>query len=165
MLNIPQLAQIKARDPYAYEALRALQAAVNSLAQLVGVDPSGSLTPPAVIGGISVSASGGVADISITDNSAVTKAIRYFVEYDTSQNFTAPYVIYLGPSRNARLAVGGLTLYFRAYSQYQGSEPSAPVTYGNPPASVACGGSGPALQASQGSGTASGAQGGSGFGE
>jgi hypothetical protein len=77
MLNIPQLAQIKARDPYAYEALQALQAAVNSLARLVGVDPSGNLTPPAAIGGISVSANGGVADISITDNSAVTKAIRY----------------------------------------------------------------------------------------
>ena len=165
MLNIPQLAQIKGRDPYLYEALRRVVGAVNAIGRATGVDPAGSLSPPAPIGGLSVVAADGIFDVAITDHSPVHRGIFYFAESDSSADFTAPRVHFLGSSRNLRLALGNQTLYWRAYSQYIGSAPSAPVSFGSPPAAVAGGGSaGPALQPSSGSGSATAQQGGSGFG-
>jgi hypothetical protein len=50
--------------------------------------------------------------------------------------------------------LGNQTLFWRAYSQYIGSLPSAPITFGAPPVAVAGGGStGPAPLPSTGSGT------------
>jgi hypothetical protein len=165
MLTITQLARIKGTDPYLYESLRQVVAAVNALGRATGVDPAGSIEPPSPIGGLSVVAADGIFDVSITDNSPVYRGIFYFVESDTSSSFIAPRVHFLGCSRNLRLALGNLTLYWRAYSQYLGSLPSPPVTFGSPPAAVVGGGSsGPTLAPSAGSGTAKAQQGGSGFG-
>ncbi len=165
MLKIPQIAVLKGRDPYLYESLTRIVDAVNALGRGVGVDPVGSVPAPASIGGVSVVAANGTFDIAITDNSAVRRGIFYFAEYDTSPDFPRPVVVFLGPSRNKRVTLGNLTLYWRAYSQYLGSAPSPPVTFGAPPTAVVGGGAaGPALQASSGSGTAPGARGGSGFG-
>jgi hypothetical protein len=165
MLNIPQLAQIKARDPYLYESLKQVVSAINALGRATGVDPAGSIAQPAPIGSISVTAADGIFDIAITDNSPVHRGIFYFAESDTSPAFPAPRVYFLGCSRNLRIALGNRTLYWRGYSQYIGSLPSPPVTFGSPPAALTGGGSaGPALQPSSGSGTATAQQGGSGFG-
>ncbi len=165
MLTVQQIAKLKSRDPYLYESLRQIIAAVNALGRATGVDPAGSIQPPAPIGSLFVAAADGIFDLAITDHSAVHRGIFYFAESDTSPWFTAPRVHFLGSSRNARLALGNLTLYWRAYSQYLGSLPSPPVTFGAPPVAVTGGGSsGPPLAASSGSGTASGQQGGSGFG-
>jgi hypothetical protein len=140
-------------------------AAVNALGRAAGVDPGGSIEPPAPIGSLAVAAADGIFDLAITDNSPVHRGIFYFAESDTSPSFIAPRVHFLGCSRNARLALGNLTLYWRAYSQYLGSLPSPPVTFGSPPAAVVGGGSsGPTLSPSAGSGTAKAQQGGSGFG-
>jgi hypothetical protein len=134
----------------------------------VGVDPSGTIAPPGNISSISVTAANGIFDVAITDNSSVVRGINYFVEADATAAFSRPHVYTLGPSRNARLALGNLTLYWRGYSQYLGSQPSWPVTFGNPASAVSGGGTtaGPAPQPSMGSGTATGdgQQGGSGFG-
>ena len=167
MLTIPQLAQIKGRDPYLYESLQQVVGAVNSLGRATGVDPAGSIAAPAPIGALSVAAADGIFDIALTDNSPVRRGIFYFAESDTTPAFIAPHVYFLGSSRNLRVALGNQTLYWRAYSQYLGSETSQPVTFGSPPTAVAGGGTatGPALQASSGSGTASGSEGGSGFGQ
>ena len=165
MLTVQQLAKIKSSDPYLYESLRQIVAAVNALGRATGVDPAGSIESPAPIGSLTVAAADGIFDLTITDNSPVHRGIFYFAESDTSSSFIAPRVHFLGCSRNARLALGNLTLYWRAYSQYLGSLPSPPVTFGAPPAAVVGGGSsGPALAPSSGSGTAGGQQGGSGFG-
>ena len=165
MLNIPQLAQIKARDPYLYESLKQVVGAVNSIGRATGVDPSGSIGAPATIGGISVTAADGIFDLAITDNSAVRRGVFYFAESDSDPAFTQPHVYFLGSSRNLRVSLGNQTLYWRGYSQYIGSAPSTPVTFGAPPAAVTGGGAaGPAPQPSSGSGTATGQQGGSGFG-
>ena len=105
MLNIPQLAQVKARDPYVYESLQQIVNAINALGRATGVDPSGSIAQPDPIGGISVLAANGIFDIAITDNSAVHRGIYYFAESDTSPNFTAPRVWFMGSSRNLRVAL------------------------------------------------------------
>ena len=166
MLKVPQLARVKGEAPYVYEALTHIVSAVNQLGRATGVDPSGTIAAPETIGSISVTAADGIFDVAITDNSQVHRGIFYFAESDTSPAFIAPHVHFLGSSRNLRSALGNQTLYWRAYSQYLGSDPSPPVTFGTPPAAVSGGGTsaGPALQASSGSGTAAGDSGGSGFG-
>jgi hypothetical protein len=166
MLKIGQLAQIKSESPYVYEALTQLVNGVNAVGLATGVDPSGSLAPPVPIASLKVTAADGIFDLAITDNSAVRRGIFYFAESDTSPAFSRPYVHFLGSSRNLRVAMGNQTLYWRAYSQYLGSDPSEPVTFGNPATAVSGGGTagGPPLQVSQGSGTATGTEGGSGFG-
>jgi hypothetical protein len=165
MLNIPQLAQIKGRDPYLYESLKQVVGAINSMGRATGVDPAGSIAQPVAIGGENVVAANGIFDLAITDNSPVRRGIFYFAESDTSPAFPAPHVYFLGSSRNLRVSLGNQTLYWRGYSQYIGSMPSAPVAFGTPPTAVTGGGSsGPAPQPSSGSGTATAQQGGSGFG-
>jgi hypothetical protein len=166
MLKIAQLARIKSESPYVYEALVQLVNAVNAVGRGTGVDPSGPISAPAPIGSLNVTAADGIFDLAITDNSAVNRGVFYFAESDTTPAFHQPYVHFLGSSRNYRIALGNQTLYWRAYSQYLGSETSAPVTFGTPPIAVIGGGtgSGPGLQPSNGSGTAAGNQGGSGFG-
>jgi len=167
MLKIGQLAQIKSESPYVYEALTQLVNGVNAVGRATGVDPSGAIAAPSPIGAVSVTAADGIFDIAITDNSPVRRGVFYFVESDTAPAFTSPHVHFLGSSRNFRVALGNQTLYWRAYSQYLGSETSEPVSFGSPPTAVTGGGTaaGPALQPSSGSGTASGSEGGSGFGQ
>ena len=73
----------------------------------------------------------------------------------------------MGASRNLYLQLGNQTLYWRAYSQYIGSSPSAPVPFGGPPIAVIGGGSsGPPPFASAGSGALENGlvRGGNGFG-
>jgi len=75
----------------------------------------------------------------------------YFAESDTTPAFSSPRVYFMGASRNLYLQLGNQTLYWRAYSQYVGSLPSAPITFGSPPTAVAGGGSaGPAPLPSSG---------------
>ena len=166
MLKIGQLAQIKSDSPYVYEALTQLVNGVNAVGRATGVDPSGAIAAPSPIGSLNVTAADGIFDLAITDNSTVNRGIFYFAESDTTPAFSQPYVHFLGSSRNLRIALGNGTLYWRAYSQYLGSLPSPPITFGSPPTAVAGGGTaaGPALQPSSGSGTAPAQQGGSGFG-
>jgi hypothetical protein len=167
MLKIGQLAQIKSDSPYVYEALTQLVSAVNSLGRATGVDPSGTIAPPAPIGSLTVTAADGIFDLAIVDNSVVNRGIFYFAESDATPSFASPYVHFLGSSRNLRIAMGNRTLYWRAYSQYLGSDPSEAITFGTPATAVVGGGTatGPSLQASTGSGTATGSEGGSGFGQ
>jgi hypothetical protein len=78
----------------------------------------------------------------------------YFAESDATPGFTTPRVYFLGSSRNLYVQLGNQTLYWRAYSQYVGSSPSAPVTFGTPATAVTGGGSsGPTPLPSGGSGT------------
>jgi hypothetical protein len=117
-----------------------------------------------------VTASQGIFDIRIFDGSSVSRGINYFVEYSVTPQFTEAIPIDLGTSRCHRCFLGNLTLYWRGYSQYLGSQPSDAVYFGSStaPTAVVGGGSitGPTPQPSTGSGTAStdGSQGGQGFG-
>ncbi len=172
MLSIPQLKHVASRDPYLYEALKRIVGYVNALGSSGGVAPAGHLDPPPRIASLSVVAANGLFDVAIVDSGAVLRGISYFVESDTSASFPRPRVYPLGPSRNASIFLGNQTLYFRAYSQYLGSDPSVPVAFGSPPTAVVGGGvAPPPPQPSQGSGGGvpppggGGGGGGSGFGK
>jgi hypothetical protein len=130
MLKIGQLARIKSESPYVYEALTQLVNGINAVGRATGVDPSGSIAAPSPIGSLSVTAADGIFDLAITDNSTLHRGIFYFAESDTTPAFSRPYVHFLGSSRNLRVALGNQTLYWRAYSQYLGSETSQPITFG-----------------------------------
>jgi hypothetical protein len=167
VLTISQLAPLKDRDPYLYETLVKIVASVNSTSQRAGVDPSTPAPAPTPIASLSVQASNGWFDISVTDPSDSRPGLFYFAESDTTPAFAAPRVYFMGASRNQYLQLGNQTLYWRAYSQYIGSLPSAPVTFGTPPIAVAGGGvTGPAPLPSTGSGVLPNGllQGGNGFG-
>jgi hypothetical protein len=153
MLTVAQLAPLKNRDPYLYETLVKIVSAVNSTSQRAGVDPSTPAPAPPPIASLTVHAANGWFDIAIADPSNSRPGLFYFAESDTTPAFSAPRVYFLGASRNLYVQLGNQTLYWRAYSQYVGSLPSAPVTFGSPPVAVAGGGSsGPAPLPSQGSG-------------
>ena len=153
MLTIAQLAPLKDHDPYLYETLTRIVSAVNATSQRAGVDPSTPAPAPLPIASLTVQASNGWFDISIADPSDARPGLFYFAESDTTPAFAAPRVYFLGASRNLYVQLGNQTLYWRAFSQYIGSLPSTPVTFGAPPTAVTGGGAtGPAPQPSQGSG-------------
>jgi hypothetical protein len=153
MLTVAQLAPLKDRDPYLYETLTKIVSALNATSQRAGVDPSVPAPAPSRIASINVQAANGWFDISITDPSDARPGLFYFAESDVTPAFSAPRVYFMGASRNLYLQLGNQALYWRAYSQYVGSQPSAPVSFGSPPVAVIGGGaSGPPPQASQGSG-------------
>ncbi len=128
------------------------------------LNPSGQPDSPPPIGGLSVVAQNGHFDIAISDgNAGIRRGINYWVEHDTSPDFTNPHHIDLGQSRNHTVFLGNQTLYWRGYSSY-GSSPAGPAAYhGSPvkPLPVSGGGIvGPGFrQASQGAGTGAPGQG------
>src|SRR5258707_15045763 len=173
MLTVAQLAPLKDRDPYLYETLVKIVSSVNATSQRAGVDPSTPAPAPSPIAAVSVQASNGWFDISVTDPSETRPGLFYFAESDTTPAFGSPRVYFLGASRNLYVQLGNQTLYWRAYSQYIGSNPSPPVVFGAPPLAVVGGGSsGPTPFPSTGSGVVPGdtvgavrsAPGGNGFG-
>ena len=169
MLTVAQLAPVKTKDPYLYETLVKVVNAVNAASQNAGVDPSTPAPAPAQIGSVQVQAANGWFDLVISDPGAACArpGLFYFAESDVTPGFNSPRVYFLGSSRNLYMQLGNQTLYWRAYSQYVGSSPSTPVTYGSPAIAVTGGGgTGPTPLPSGGSGTmANGTvQGGNGFG-
>src|SRR5216684_2040483 len=167
MLTVAQLAPLKDRDPYLYETLTRIVSAVNATSQRAGVDPSVPAPAPSPIASISVQAANGWFDISIADPSDARPGLFYFAESDVTPAFSAPRVYFMGASRNLYVQLGNQSLFWRAYSQYIGSLPSTPVTFGAPPIVVAGGGSaGPAPLPSSGSGVLPNSilRGGNGFG-
>jgi hypothetical protein len=167
VLTIAQLAPVKDKDPYLYETLVKIVGAVNATSQNAGVDPSTPGPAPAAIASVQVQAANGWFDLVIADPAASRPGLFYFAESDVTPGFNSPRVYFLGSSRNLYVQLGNQTLYWRAYSQYVGSSPSTPVTFGTPPTAVTGGGaSGPTPLVSGGSGTlANGTvKGGNGFG-
>ena len=111
MLKIGQLAQIKSDSPYVYEALTQIVNGVNAVGRATGVDPSGTLDPPAPIGSLSVTAADGIFDLAITDNSSVHRGIFYFAESDTTHYMSHKlyYVYYIAPSNCVNCSIRDLS--------------------------------------------------------
>ena len=167
MLTVAQLAPLKDRDAYLYETLVKIVAAVNAASRNAGVDPATPSPAPTPIASLQVQAANGWFDLTIADPAESRPGLFYFAESDVTPGFNSPRVHFLGASRNLYVQLGNQTLYWRAYSQYVGSLPSTPVTFGTPATAVVGGGaSGPVPLASGGSGTAVNGKmrGGNGFG-
>lgn len=155
------------KDPLLGEALDDVLAKVANVAAQTVAAPTGVTPAPPQVSAVTVTAADGVFDAVISDNNPVSRGLNYFLEYSDNVGFTAPTVLDLGASRNWRGYLGNLTLYFRGYSQYPTSAPSAPTYFGNPTTVVGGGAAGPTPNPSAGSGTAqdNGEDGGSGFGK
>jgi hypothetical protein len=172
------LKEIKNRDPHLGMFLESFFDSVNVSLNHLGMDAKGLHHPPDPIAGLNIAAGTDHVHVTLTDASAVKKNIRYFVEYSVNDpNFSQPHVEELGASRGRVLNLpakdnGGVQqkYYFRAYSQYMGSNPQSKHIYygtiGSPTAVQLTGASQLTLLPSMGSGTgrADGTQGGSGIG-
>jgi len=152
---------------------------IQTTAQNAAVSPNGSAASPQSPSQISVAAAGEMVHVSLTDNSALNRGVQYFTEISANDpSFRQPIVFHHGTSRTpppfplpSKDGSGNaISYYVRAYSQYPGSPPSAPVVHGGAasPTAVTLGGATELnLLPSTGSGTASGngTQGGQGFGK
>lgn len=157
-LTLPHLPYIKSKDPRLHETFVALQNAINSLTKQAGLGPAGQITQ-STIQSISVAAANGIFTVSIIDKSAAHLGVNYFIEYATNPGFAGAFTLFLGPSRDVNgWNLGSQTYYFRAFSQYQNSQPSTRVVYGGTtPIGVAGGGSAPPTpQPASGSGSSTG---------
>jgi hypothetical protein len=170
--------EIKNRDPKLGLLLETWFDSWNTSLNHLGMSATGLHQPPDPIAGLNIAAGSDHVHVTLTDASEIKKAAHYFVEYSVNDpTFAQPHVEHLGASRGRVLALpakDGLgapqTYYFRAYSQYPGSDPQSKHIYfgtrGAPTAVTLTGSSQLTLLPSTGSGTgrADGTQGGSGFG-
>lgn len=172
------LREVKNRDPHLGLLLENFMDSVNVSLQHLGVQTTGKVAPPVQVQALNVAAGSDHVHVTLTDNSQVKKNLQYFVEWSANDpTFANPHVEHLGASRGRVLALPakdghGSTqqYYFRAYSQYMGSDPQSKKAYfgtlGAPTAVTLTGSSQLTLLSSTGSGTGKpdGSQGGSGIG-
>lgn len=161
------LAQVEKENPKLGLLLRSvIIRGINTLASNVAASPTSEVPAPSSPSAIQVATSGEMAHVSITDNNQLQRGVKYFTEVSTNPQFSQPIVIDHGASRTSHpfplptndSAGTPHNWYFRSYSQYPGSKPSKPVTYGNesPTAVTMSGSTNMTLLPSTGSGTASG---------
>ena len=160
------LGQLPGMGNYLSEALRILEEGVNNLGKHIQVDPAGTMPAPSVPQSLTVKTNGtGLVHAVVSDSNAINKNIHYFLEYSTDPNAAQWHIKPLGPSRSMEpITLPAMddngnpqSFYFRAYSQYQGSNPSKPIYFGgSTPTAVNPGGSQQlTLIPSTGSGTGS----------
>lgn len=169
---------IKNKDPHLGNYLESMFDSLNVALNHVGIDVKGKVQPPAPIAGLNVVAGSDHVHVTINDASQINKNVQYLVEWSNNDpTFAQPHVEHLGATRGRVLALPAKdslgatqTYYFRAYSQYMGSDPQSKQIYwgqrGAPTAVTLTGSSQLTLLPSQGSGTgrADGSQGGAGLG-
>lgn len=131
------LKEISNRDPHLGKLLEVLFAGVDGIANHIGVNPTGRLQPPDPIKAINVKAGTDHVHVTLNDPSAVRKNIQYFVEWSANDpTFANAHQEHLGASRGRPLSLaakddGGtpINYYFRAYSQYLGSDAQQKKTF------------------------------------
>lgn len=162
-MNVRNLDYIRSKDPKLYEALADIISAHSNTAQQGNFNSTGQPAAPPSISNLTVSANDGHFSIAIHDPNPIYRGVNYFVEHADNPHFTNPHVIDIGASRNHTVFLGNVTRYWRAYSAYQASPPSAPAYHGGgaTPLPVTGGGTvgGPSFLSSQGSGTGAPGQG------
>jgi hypothetical protein len=179
MLDTTQfLNEIRNRDPHLGKLLEHLIDSIDVFSKHAGFDPTGRVAPPPAIQAVNVAAGSDHVHVTLTHNSPIKKNIQYFVEWSANDpSFGHPNVEHLGASRGRVLALpakdgtgAAINYYFKAYSQYQGSNAQTKHTYFGtqfaPTAVTLTGASQLTLLASTGSGTgkSDGSQSGSGIG-
>lgn len=156
-MAVRNLEYLRSKDPRLFEALQDIIKNHANLAQQVNGNSSGQPLPPPSVGGMLVQAQNGHFQISIQDSGQIYRGIQYHVEHADNPHFINSHTVHLGPRRNENLFLGNTTRYFRAYSSYDSSPPSAPVYHGSQVQPIAVSGGGsvgpPDFLPSEGSGT------------
>lgn len=160
--NLAFIRSIKPGDPQLgarlYEALRSIETAHNNVESQVNGNSKGLPQTPPALNAINVTAQNGHFNVALTDNNQVYRGIRYYVQHSAYPDFrNAVHTQASGSElRNHNEFLGNVTRYFRAYSAYNSSGPSAPVYHGGGvPVAVTGGGTigGPFFHPTQGTGT------------
>jgi hypothetical protein len=170
------LAQITNMWPKLGILLGKHESAINTVALNAAVATSGELNAPARPGQVNVKVAGEIAHVTIDDPQELQRGAQYHLEIADNPQFSAPHVVHLGSTRGHFMNLPTNTddgtphtWHARAYSQYQGSQPSAYTYFGGdaPAGFQMTGATNLTPLASTGSGTASnnGQQGGSGLGK
>jgi hypothetical protein len=172
------LTELKNNSPRMGTMIQQIVDAVNQVAQSAGVDATQYAATPSAPNAINVAAGSDHVHVTITDNTARTRAHNYFVEWSANDpNFLAPNVEHLGPGRGRVLALPAkngagdvISYYFRTYkATLSGKSASKKVTFGGsiaPTAVTLTGNSTLDLLPSTGAGTSpsNGQRAGNGFG-
>lgn len=151
-LATPNLIQIKNDYPAAYEDIQKMAAHINLIAKSLG-----GLAEPVAEGGISVTGTNGIIDVTVTDRHPEVGE-EYFLLRDTQPSFATAHTIPLVAVRNYRdSTVAGLTTYWAWYKSTKLGGTSGRIVFGNPPTGVTPGNlsivaGGPTPGPSQGSG-------------
>jgi hypothetical protein len=151
--QIPNLSYIRGDDEKYFNALKSIEGAINNHSDQGNLDPTASSqAAPAQISGVNVVESGGIHDISITDNSPAYAGLNYTADYSQTSDFQNFHTIDMGISQNHRANLGPGQYYWRASSYYHAATPSVPVYHGGAtPAVVGSGNyTGPTMQPKQG---------------
>jgi hypothetical protein len=155
--NVDAVQNLPVFGKFIYLAFQKVQKQLTNISLQANVSLASSQNePPPQVNALSVTASGGVAHVQVTDNNQnIYRGIHYHVQYAADPGFANPITFHMGPSRDARIPVGTQPLYWRAFSDYPTSAPSIPVYHGGstPQAIAAIGTEQPAIPAGMGSGT------------
>jgi len=157
--KVANLDSIWNNAPILAEALQSLRDGIDTIGQKLSVNPQGPTIAPTPPQALNVVASGGITHVTITDNSPRTRHVNYFVEYDTSPNFSNAHPLHLGIGRSARIPtfMGPTPIYVRAYAMYPDGPRSTLIYHGSPisPTPILDGAPtvGPSLPPTPGSGT------------
>lgn len=156
-LAIPSVPELKNLGPRLYAALQSVQVGVRNIEQQTNSDSQLHPAAPPPLDGVMVTAQNGIFHASVSHNAEIYRGIRYHGEYSESPNFTNPFPLSMGESREWRGSLGNLNLHFRFAASYGNTPPSQWTYHGSQTAPIMVNGggpSGPSLPAqSQGSGT------------
>jgi hypothetical protein len=125
----------------------------NLIAQQTNSSLNGVPAPPPSPQSVTVTPNAAGVHVSIVHSSPRSRGVEYAGEYADNPHMTNPFPFHMGPSREHDMAVGSQKLYYRVWSQYQTSPPSAPVYHGGAIPTPVTGGTATPLGLSQGSGT------------
>jgi hypothetical protein len=144
-----------------YEAFNQIQIQSQATEAQTNTNPTAEPAAPPPINAVQVTTGpGGEFQIAISDSNQISRGINYFAEHADNPWFQNPHVIDMGQSRNHSTYLGAQSLYWRAYSSYSGSPPSAPAYHGSAAVPLPVTGGVPGTRApSQGSGTGAPGQG------
>lgn len=160
MIDVKNLAFIRSHSELGTKIAEAFDSVVQQASngqEQTNANPTGSPNPPPPVDALHVTGQNGHFNIAVEHNQPFYRDVKYFVEHADNPHFKNPHVIDLGTSRNHNIFLGNVTRYWRAYSSYGSSGPSAPVYMGSrsQPQAIQGGGAigGPSFTAAQGSGT------------
>jgi hypothetical protein len=145
---------IQSTDRGVGDALKAVEKAINAMADQSNTDPTGAQqAAPAAISRMSVTEEDGWHDVQIVDNAPAYRGINYFAYYARASDPQHFHKIDMGASQNHRVYLGTGKYIWKSNHAYPSSPPSQDVYHGGAtpqPVGTGSGYSGPPMQQNQG---------------